>query len=253
VFVTHSVASDPLFQPLVLERDPEYLLAPECPSSPPGFAERPKLVSIEALADRIAPLQINDASPSDPDEVFPSPFSSLVPKVVPPNTAASALVFPKLCDTYTTRQRERWVDTHLSDCIKVKLNDLNGKESLNQWFHAEATLRHCVLPILRRGFLDASDHAALAATSVDFQNLFQCLKEYADVDFNALCGFPTGWQSEDDINLDRVRSMASAALLHFEGDAGALAMFMGGPHCAWHRDVPAIMSLLSSVARWKMR
>ena len=164
VFVSHSVASDPLFQPLVLERDPEYLLAPECPSSPSGVSARPQLASIEALADRIAPLQLSDPSPDDTEEVFPSPFSSLVPKVVPPNTAASALVFPKLRDTYTTRQRERWVDMHLSDRIKVKLNDPNGKESLNQWFHAEATLRHCVLPILRRGFLAASDHAALAGT-----------------------------------------------------------------------------------------
>jgi hypothetical protein len=31
---------------------------------------------------------------------------------------------------------------------------------------------------------------------------------------------------------------------NFEGDAGALAMFMGGPHRAWYRDVPAIVTEL---------
>ena len=147
MFVSHGVSLDPFYSPLVLERDPEYHLAPECPSSKPSL----RLPSIEALANRIAPLVLADPTSVDGEfgEIFPSTTSKVVPRVVPPDVAAADFVFPTLRETYGVQQRERWVENNLSDRIRVKLNDPHGKESLHQWFHAEATLRHCVLPMLR--------------------------------------------------------------------------------------------------------
>lgn len=47
---------------------------------------------------------------------------------------------PALLESWQKRERELWVNEMLSDCIEIKLNDKNGKESIDQWFWSEPTL-----------------------------------------------------------------------------------------------------------------
>ncbi len=251
MFVAHGVGVDPAFGPPVMDDDFDPYDNPEPPddSAFPVSLAVPKVLDQEALADLITPLVV---VPQDPDEEVP-PVDSvslrlaqraqpMPPPILPP--------MPTVRQTYSRKTEkaklEKWAASgRVSDRVLVKVNDPHGKESVNQWFHSEATLRHCLLPIMRRGFLpvDGPERVMLRRTCRDFNTLFQLLEDYADVDFNSLRGFPKDWKDEEGINLERVR-MVSAALLYFEGDAAALAMFMGGPHRAWHRDVPAIIDNL---------
>jgi len=84
----------------------------------------------------------------------------------------------------------------------------------------------------------------LAVAYSPARDLLQLEREYKDVDFLPLRGFPSDWDSETEINEDRVR-MSTAALLHFEGDAAALVRWQGGPHTAAHRDVDHILATLA--------
>ena len=87
--------------------------------------------------------------------------------------------------------------------------------------------------MLRQGFLDprSSEFQVLPAVCRDFQNLFAMLHKYRDVDVNPFWGYPLDWKTQDSVDKERVK-MESATLIFFEGDAGALAAYMGGGN--WH-------------------
>jgi hypothetical protein len=74
--------------------------------------------------------------------------------------------------------------------------------------------------------------------------LRRLIKKYGNVDFNQLKGFnKPGWENETVLNKKR-KTMASAALLHFNGDAGDLVRWIGGTHVGAHRQTNAILKFL---------
>jgi type IV secretory pathway ATPase VirB11/archaellum biosynthesis ATPase len=75
--------------------------------------------------------------------------------------------------------------------------------------------------------------------------LHHLIKKYGDVvDFNQLKGFnKPGWENGMVLNEERM-TMTSAALLHFNGDAGNLVRWVGGTHVGVHRQTNAILKFL---------
>ena len=77
-------------------------------------------------------------------------------------TSVSELpVYPTARKRFRTEQRLKWAEETLDPAVFEKLNDRYGKPSSNQCFKSEATLRHVLLPMMKRGFLDARDREAL--------------------------------------------------------------------------------------------
>ena len=107
------------------------------------------------------------------------------------------------------------------------------------------------LSLLWCGFVVEGDElwCALSQVSQDFQNLFQLLHELCNVDCNPLWGFDVQWWERTAICPDRVK-MATAALMHFEGDAGALACWMGGVHWGWHCNILAMLNFFQDEVDW---
>ena len=126
--------------------------------------------------------------------------------------------------------------------IRAKLDQPFGKDNLNQCFYAEPRLRHVLLPLWKSGFLYSCDFdwANLSRAYPPCAVLLALLAEFGDVDFNPLKGFPLNWESENKVNLDRV-SMATAALLFFNGCVADTVRWIGGPHVAAHRNHPVTL------------
>ena len=76
--------------------------------------------------------------------------------LVPPPLPGPDAPLPTVRRRFSTAQKKKWVEEHLDPRISVKLYDRNGKDSLSQCFKSEATLRHVLLPMMKRGFLEAS-------------------------------------------------------------------------------------------------
>ena len=129
--------------------------------------------------------------------------------------------------------------------IRAKLDQPFGKDNLNQCFSAEPRLRHVLLPLWKSGFLYQcmDEWANLRLAYPPCATLFDLLDEFGEVDFNPLQGFPRNWESESEVNQTRV-SMATAALMFFNGCVADTVRWIGGPHVAAHRDHPAILRLL---------
>ena len=125
--------------------------------------------------------------------------------------------------------------------IGAKLDQPFGKDNLSQCFTSEASLRHVLLPLWWSGYLydDTLSWDALRAAYYPAQLLFDLLVELGDVDIRGIRGFPTGWESETEVNTNRVQ-MATAALLVFNGCVADLVRWIGGPHVNAHLDVPQI-------------
>jgi hypothetical protein len=107
--------------------------------------------------------------------------------------------------------REAFVTTMLSPRVQALLNQKFGKENLNQCFAAEACFRHVLLPLWKSGFLEDDEQAwnALSGASAEARTLLDLLREYGDVDFNALQGYPANWNTEAKLNKTRVRSTSA--------------------------------------------
>ena len=129
--------------------------------------------------------------------------------------------------------------------VQTKLNQKFGKENLKQCFKSEACLRLVLLPLYNSGYLNTTnDRKALAEAYKPFWLLLQLLKEHEQVDFRPLKGYQQDWRTATAINPDRV-SMATAALLHYDGDVAAVVRFIGGPHVGEHRDIDATLAFLA--------
>ena len=113
-------------------------------------------------------------------------------------------------------------------------------------FLSEACLRHVLLPLHHSCFLTAADWTILEQATVYAALLSQLLREYGNVDFRPLQGFPVGWQDETEINRDRLR-MTTAALLHWDGDLATVVRWIGGPHVGAHRDPHATLAFIRGI------
>ena len=246
-------AISPLFDLPVFDDMPDSYLAQECPVSPatreltddPVIDEHAVLISQgHTVAQQLPSL------PTLEKDAEYYPKTSLVVMDAQRQRGEKIPPLPSLQQAYYSKsEREQWARDNLSPRILAKLNDPHGKESIDQCFKAEATLRHCLLPMLRRGFLEmgSPESQVLPVVCRDFRNLFVMLQEYREVDFNPLRGFPLDWKTQVVVDPDRVK-MASAALLFFEGDAGALSAFMGGAR--GHGIGMFLLLLLSWPTKW---
>ena len=160
-------------------------------------------------------------------ERYPTPLSD---SSDPPSTLNAMF-------TQASQRRFRCILDGIDPRINAKLDQPFGKDNLRQCFHSQATLRHVLLPLWKSGFLFGRDQdwENFAQAYFPTRVLLDLLHDFGDVPFQGIRGYPSGWEVESDVNLDRVR-MATAALLHFNGSVADLVRWIGGPHVGAHRD-----------------
>jgi hypothetical protein len=145
-------------------------------------------------------------------------------------------------NTASQREREAFVAT-LPTSVQLKLNQPFGKDNLVQCFKAETCFRHVLLPVYHSGFLTGQDWTQLATASPMAKTLLDLLAEHDSIDFRPIQGFQADWKTATTIDGNRTR-MATAALLHYQGDMASVVRWIGGPHVAAHRDVTASLAFL---------
>ena len=114
-----------------------------------------------------------------------------------------------------------------------------------QSFVSEAALRHVLLPLWKSGFL-AGDHDSWNSFCLAYYpaaQLRDLLVDYGDIPFETARGFNPHWDTETEINTDRVAA-TTAAFLHFNGSVADLVRWIGGPHVGEQRDHPTTMERL---------
>jgi len=133
----------------------------------------------------------------------------------------------------------------IDPCIMAKIDQPFGKENLLQSFVSEATLRHVLLPLWKSGFLVGDEHSweSLCTAYHPARLLRDLLSDYGDVPFSTAPGFNPNWDTETEINQDRIAA-TTAAFLHFNGSVADLVRWIGGPHVAEQRDHPTMMDRL---------
>ena len=131
--------------------------------------------------------------------------------------------------------------------IVARLEQPFGKDNLRQAFSSEASLRHVLLPLWKSGFLVGQDDVweKLCDGYLPARMLMALLRDYGDTKFHGIRGYNPDWASETSVNQDRV-AMATAALLHFDGNVADLVRWIGGPHVAAHLDHASIIDRLKS-------
>ena len=143
----------------------------------------------------------------------------------------AGVVLPTVQIRVSARERAEFLAT-LPTRVQLKLNQPFGKDNIVQCFKSEACLRLVLLPVYKSGFLsrETADWPALANAYGFVSTFLDLIDDHAAVDFRQLQGYYAGWNSEKSIDDDRVR-MATAALLHFDGDIADLIRWMGGAAC----------------------
>jgi hypothetical protein len=188
---------------------------------------------------------INDNVEEEPDFEFPK--ESVVTMTNKPtdlarNSKTNSL--PQTRGNSTTKsEREFFVTKILPPRVREKLDQKYGKDNLRQCFKSQACLRLVLLPLLRSHFLQESDWKNLVTVSFEAAMLTDLVRDYHDVDFQNLRGYYRPPEDMDDIPDHRVR-MASAALVHFDGDMAELVRWMGGTHVGAHREPEKILHYL---------
>lgn len=149
--------------------------------------------------------------------------------------------------TQTAQRRFRATLNQLDPRVLAKLEQPFGKDNITQCFYSTPGLRHVLLPLWKSGFLAGcqADWDAFAAAYFPVRLLRDLLQDYGNVPFQGVRGFPTTWETETEVNTDRV-SMATAALLHFNGSVADLVRWIGGPHVGAHRDHLGILQRLET-------
>jgi hypothetical protein len=104
--------------------------------------------------------------------------------------------------------------------------------------------RHTLAPILRSNVLSALDWTNLAATCRTLRTFLQLWNECTTIDPTPLRGFNTNWEAQQEINHDHVKQATAALLQQFDGNAGALVQWIGGPHVSAYRNVNQIITNL---------
>ena len=157
-----------------------------------------------------------------------------VPIFLPPPTVQAST---------THREREAFVAT-LPTRVQAKLNQPFGKDNLAQCFSSEASLRHVLLPLYKSAFLSRDHEWSTFASASPMVSMFlSVIDDHTAIDFRPLQGFNTNWDKTTAIDPNRVR-MATAALLHFDGDVADLVRWVGGTHVGAHRDVQCTLTYL---------
>ena len=152
-------------------------------------------------------------------------------------------VQPTLRNTVARAERESFVQ-RLPTRVQVKLDQQFGKDNNAQCFKSEASLRHVLIPLMKSGYLKKETDWGNFANAFDMVDMFlQLWDEHSGVDCTSIQGFQSDWDAATKIDQARVR-MATAALLHFDGDIADTVRWIGGPHVGAHRDIAATLQYL---------
>ena len=167
----------------------------------------------------------------------PSPWSS-------PGGMRSTSLLPTVHTSVTAREREAFVNT-LPTRVQAKLNQPFGKDNLVQCFLSEACLRLVLLPLYKSAYLSREpDWSAFASASPMVATFLTVVDDHAAVDFRQLQGPHPDWDAATSIDLDRGVRMATAALIHFDGDVANLVLWIGGTHVGAHRNIRTTLAYL---------
>jgi hypothetical protein len=178
------------------------------------------------------------------DQAYPKPRPALARTETDFNLPTLQAGHQATREGYSRREREDFVSSpKVSDRVRAMLNQPFGKDNLDQFFVSEAAMRHILLPLRQSLFLEPCDWYNFRCASRKVFQLSQVYEDLCTVDFNPLRGFQADWENLSEVCPHRAR-MASAALMHFHGDAAALVRWMGGPHVHAQRDVPALLNFL---------
>jgi hypothetical protein len=160
-----------------------------------------------------------------------------------PSSAAAAAI-ASVCNNYSRHDLDAFASNHLSARVQAVLDQPFGKPNCNQCFLSAPVFRHALVPLLKSNLLSALDWTNLAATCHTFHTFLQLWNEYATIDPTTLRGFNPEWETQSSINKEHVQQATAALLCKFDGDAGALVRWIGGPHVGAHRDATKIISTL---------
>ena len=134
---------------------------------------------------------------------------------------------PTVRNTVAKREREEFVRS-LPTRVRVKLDQKFGKENRNQCFVSAACLRHVLIPLYKSGFLVEPHGWDNFRKAFHMVEIFLTLwNEHSSVNFAEIQGFHKGWDEAAEIDQTRVR-MATAALLHFDGNIADTVRWIGG-------------------------
>ena len=165
----------------------------------------------------------------------------------PTTSPITEAVSPTLRTVFTQDAQRRFKRTldELDPRIRAKMEQPFGKDNISQHFTSEASLRHVLVPLWKSGHLAGShrDWASLCEAYYPAKILRGVLEDLGDVPFSGIRGYNPDWETETELNQDRIR-MASAALLHFNGSVADLVRWIGGPHVGAHRDLEGTFQAL---------
>jgi hypothetical protein len=204
----------------------------------PPWSLAPELLWSEASPQPAARVPIPDDNVVD--ELLPSDLALLRAEERYPVDSFVTAEEPNTLREAFTQAAQHWFRTTLDAVdhrILARLDQPFGKDNLSQHFYSTPGLRHILLPLWKSGFLydDPTSWSSFCDAYFPASILRDLLKEFGDVPFRGIRGFPEGWESETSINQERV-AMATAGLLHFNGSVANLVRWIGGPHVGAQRD-----------------
>jgi hypothetical protein len=191
--------------------------------------------------DQIAPAREPHTVTAD-ENIAASAHHFPVQSAVTPTTNRGDLL-PHNRNTVSKQEREGFAAT-LPTPVQLKLNQQFGKDNNLQCFKSEACLSHVLLPLYSSKMMTENEWKRFSGISKMAKTVLELLEEHASIDFRPIQGFQRDWREATAIDDDRTR-MATAALLHYQGDMASVVRWIGGPHVAAHRDVDATLAFLA--------
>lgn len=193
----------------------------------------------------VVTVQLQEATPV----VGTDPHAREVPEELPkysdilrqPSLAATAAV-ASVSSSYARRDLDAFAARTLSPRVQAVLDQPFGKPNRNQCFLSEPVFRHILAPLLKSNFLSAGDWSILSATCRTVHSFLHLWNECSAIDPTPVRGFNTTWEAQTTINHDHVKQATAALLQRFDGDAGALVRWIGGPHVGAYRNVDQIIN-----------
>jgi hypothetical protein len=124
---------------------------------------------------------------------------------------------PTVGNTVAKGERENFIRS-LPTRVQVKLDQKFGKDRIAQCFKSEACLRHVLIPLYKSGFLLRDEEWKNFREAFHMVKIFlELWDDHTAIDFAGIQGYQKDWDVPTKIDPMRVQ-MATAALLHFDGD-----------------------------------
>ena len=149
----------------------------------------------------------------------------------------------------TPNAREQWARDNLPADVMESLDKPFGKSNLDHSFTpAQATFRHCLLPLFQSGFLSKKMQLNLeraAPLANQLGNLLRRLRKTVDfTKFEELRGFQPHLKDITEFPHDWSDRLTAALLFKFCGNTAPFIRWMGGVHTGEHRNHAEILRRL---------